>query len=300
MPGLHLCSPPNQPPLIVPPHPQLALHPSDLSAYVHQQMIYAATHPHYSSLHPEMRAHEAQARAAAAAMGLQSRFPYSPGFAMQLATGENRSADRSGLNSESAQTLAAAAAARAQEEKVLQLQKGHKIKSDSDRDTSTKSSFNHLRSSILDDTELKRQSEVSPMHPPLPLPLPLTPLRIPTGLSYPPFSLLPLSPHERFTDSPAILHAYHQGLPIVHPGKSEDLKAPSIIKPDDRDSKTIPAHSKSFTNSDIINRPTYGIPGSPAPGYMEPRFLHQSASSPGALNYRKEALTPSLSTQPPS
>ncbi|XP_076315949.1 uncharacterized protein LOC143228608 [Tachypleus tridentatus] len=69
--GFHLRHP-NQPPLIMaPPHPHVNIHPSDLPAYIH---MYAASHPHYTALLPEVRA---QARAAVA-MGMTPQFGFSP------------------------------------------------------------------------------------------------------------------------------------------------------------------------------------------------------------------------------
>lgn len=113
-----------------------------------------------------------------------------------------------------------------------------------------------------------------------------------------------LSPHERFTDSPAMagMHAFHPGrplpphMPLQLPRHDEHEHGKPIDASHDDKSAILPHMKPTFPPSNeplsLSRSAQYaGIPlGSPAPGssFMDGRALHPAAHSPGALAFRKE------------
>lgn len=275
--GLHLRS--GQPSIIVPPpshaHP---FHP-DLSyeQMLRQQMLYMHS-PHYQD----------QARAAAA-MGIPPpRFGYPSPFPLPLSTGHGKAPEN----------LSKEALRHEEQQRAMQQHreqnKTSKPKNESSGREPSKMGPQELRV-VTDDSELKRHDMMGAMQPPPHL----AGLRIPQGIQFASPSIRQftphlLSPHERYTDSPAMLHyGQNKNLPPQHVlppqiradeiKQQEMMRGSPFAKQEER---------KQFVSGDLgaLHRQQLSIPvGSPAPGFIEGRPLQQPAHSPGALQYRKEA-----------
>ncbi|XP_022247610.1 protein split ends-like isoform X2 [Limulus polyphemus] len=300
--GLHLRHP-NQAPLIMAPPPPLGIHPSDLPAYVH---MYAASHPHYAALHPEIRVQqEAQARAAAA-MGITQRFGYPP---IPAAAGFRQPIDTLMAHTALSETKPEGKSSQRTEDKSLP-QKTTKVK----LELKTPSCDNRPR----DDHEHHQphsSAECTSQHVMTPGHLVVAGIQ-PAG-HYSPV-VRQLSPHisipqqERATDSPAVASPYASGQ-VRHPPpphlsgsrmeehKPTDSTSRLIQLPKSETEKemkppaahqnpptTIPYHTLELRGAP--GRPVPAI-GAPAPGHLEGRPVHDRAYTPGALSLKRDVPT---------
>ncbi|XP_076358509.1 LOW QUALITY PROTEIN: uncharacterized protein LOC143251056 [Tachypleus tridentatus] len=300
--GLHLRHP-NQTPLIMAPPPPLGIHPSDLPAYVH---MYAASHPHYAALHPEIRVQqEAQARAAAA-MGITQRFGYPP---IPAAAGFRQPIDTLMTHTTISETKPEGKSSQRTEDKPLP-QKTTKVK----LELKTPSCDNrphddHDHHQPHSSAESTSQHVMTPGH--------LVGAGIQSVGHYSPV-VRQLSPHisipqqDRATDSPAVASPCASGQ-VRHPppphlsgsrmeehkptdstsrliqlSKSETEKEMKPPAAHQNPPTTVPYHTLEMRGAP--GRPVPAI-GAPAPGHLEGRTVHERGYTPGALSLKRDVPT---------
>lgn len=285
-----LMRPPSQAGLI---HPHLGLHPSEMQALeqMRQEMMAAQYmhSPHYNSL-PDLRARQEAQGLVRAAMNLPPRFVYpTANFQMPL-TPDSKAHE---LTLKERERLE-----RQQQEERAFREKARKEQKESGRESVGRLSHQEeleLKNSI------QRQAEaadrlLSSMQPPPPL----APLRIPgippiPGMSLALRQFAPhlLSPHERYTDSPAIV--YSQGRPqSTHQMRAEELKQQEvmrrspIVKLDESRKYQTPTDFSQLHRQQLTSHsPQYTLDG---------RSMQPPSHSPGALSYRKESTRSPMPT----
>ena len=102
-----------------------------------------------------------------------------------------------------------------------------------------------------------------------------------------------VSPSDRFTDSPAVIHGYQPAR--VHPSsvhgmhiRPEGMDVPMHVSPAAKSEERRAQH-QPYSGQLDLQRPHGGMPtmGSPAPGYLEIRPAHQAALSPGSHSFQR-------------
>lgn len=314
--SLHLRHP-AQPALIVPPHPTLGLHHTELNPYVHHLYAGAALNSYVAPIHPEMRAQqEAQVRAAAAAViGMNPRFAYPPIPPTAVPTSSFRQPTDSrhqpsviDIKQPEAKLIndltKISHENRGSDEKSLHSGKSVRSKKD-DKD------INKIIHSDRDDHE----SRHIPAHEKIPSTSAITPHTLRQQQQHAAHysstirqsPRLTVSPHERFTDSPTVVANPYAPVPgrvpqISISGQGDDHKsdlplhhykndAPESIKPPvahQTQPSTIPYHSLEAAVHPSSRQQMLGVLqiGSPAldgrssnPAHSPSSYIHKKDSS---------------------
>ncbi|CAG2173417.1 unnamed protein product, partial [Oppiella nova] len=306
MAGLHLRAPPSQSPALMGLNAaHLGLMPNDLQALMNeqmrqqmnqqmsQQMMFMHNNP-YQGLPTDIRARQEAQGLVRAAMNMPPRFVYpSTNFQMPLTGADAKERERQQQQEErERQTMrekAVVVSARDKQQKDRESGRDSvSARMSQQEEVDFKASYQRAA-----EAEIKRQVEsaLSAMQPPPPL----APLRIPPGIPFPPgirqFAPHMLSPHDRYTDSPAIVHAYAPGRPQSSHQLPPQLRAEEL--------KQQEALRRSPVVKGMDDRSKYQ--SQPPPGVVADfSALHrQQLTSPsphqysmhspgGALSYRKE------------
>ena len=278
MTGLHM-RPPSQSALIHP-HALSGLHPTEMQALEQMRLEMIA-----AQYQQEMRVRQEAQGLVRAAMNMPPRFVYPTGQYPMPLTAETKTHELTHKERERAERER-----QHQEERALREKAKHEK---SGRESVGRLSHQEeveLKSSIQRqaEAELKRQAEshdrlLSSMQPPPPL----APIRIPPGVPYPsPMALRQfaphlLSPHERYTDSPAMV--YSQGRPQMRAEElkqQESLRRSPIVKMDESRKYQSPADFSQLHRQQLTSHsPQYGL---------DSRSMQPPSHSPGAMSYRKE------------
>ncbi|XP_013774796.1 LOW QUALITY PROTEIN: msx2-interacting protein-like [Limulus polyphemus] len=287
--GFHLRHPSQSPLIMAPPHPHMNIHPSDLPAYIH---MYAASHPHYVALLPELRAqHEAQARAAVA-MGMTPQFGFSP---IPVPAGFRQPVDPLMVHAVMSESKPESKANQRKDDKLLPY-KTVKLKQDI---TELKAHENQEKHRPHNTVEITKQHIIASAIPGLQ----------PSGhyeqIVHQLSPHISIQNHERNTDSPVSGQLRHppahlsgcrveELIPpevpsrLIQPLKSEaekEIKPPAAHQ---NPPSTIPYHTLKIRG---ISGQSVSAIGAPSSGHLEGRPVHDRAYTAGALSLTRDVVS---------